>query len=29
MNGFKNMRTIDQVAAARGIEISDLVRNKK
>ena len=29
MNGFKNMRTIDQVASARGLEISDIVKNDK
>ena len=29
MNGFKNMRTIDQVASARGLEISDIVKNNK
>lgn len=26
MNGFKNIRTLDQVAAARNIEIADLVK---
>ena len=29
MNGFKNLRTIDQVASARGLEISDIIKNNK
>lgn len=29
MNAFKNMRTLDQVAVARSIEIQDLISNKK
>lgn len=29
MNGFKNIRTVDQVASARGIEIADIVKNNK
>lgn len=29
MNGFENIRTLDQVAATRGIEISDIIGNKK
>lgn len=29
MNGFKNMRTLDQVAAARSLEIADIVGNVK
>ena len=28
MNGFENMRTLDQVAVARGIEIADIVKSK-
>lgn len=26
MNGFKNMRTIDQVASVRGLEVADIVK---
>ena len=29
MNGFKNIRTLDQVAAARNLEVADLVKGKK
>ncbi len=29
MNGFENMRTLDQVAAAREIEVADIVGTKK
>lgn len=29
MDAFENMRTLEQVAAARSLEISDLINNKK
>mgnify|MGYP003376883876 FL=1 len=29
MEGFKNMRTLDQVASARGLEISEIINKQK